>query len=265
LQQAALDGKITSYAIANVIPEFLEEVKAERLRYIDKIEEEVRRRMKREINWWDQRALELKEQEEAGKHNAKLNSQQAAQRAETLAIRWQRRQDELDKERQITAVPPKIVGGALVIPKGLLMQRLHQTEEPEIALNFGPLGRKKVEQLAMAAVMSAEYALGREPVDVSLEKKGYDILSKDRVDGTLYFIEVKGRWHEGKTVTLTHNEIYVAKNKQDSHRLALVQVDANGARRPKYLCRFDYGEKGLYEINRSFNLASLLEIAQEPF
>ena len=41
--------------------------------------------------------------------------------------------------------------------------------------------------------MAAERVLGNEPRDVSAEKKGYDIESRDPRAGHLRFIEVKGR------------------------------------------------------------------------
>jgi len=87
---------------------------------------------------------------------------------------------------------------------------------------------KRVEMLAMQAVMAAEQALGHEPRDVSREKCGYDIES--RVAGTagqpsqVRFIEVKGRIEGAETVTVTKNEILTALNKPENFVLALVQV-----------------------------------------
>ena len=55
--------------------------------------------------------------------------------------------------------------------------------------------------------------------------KGYDIESKD-ADGTIWFIEVKGRIASAETFTITRSEVGVGKNKPDQHILALVEVDA---------------------------------------
>ena len=66
------------------------EVKARRLPEIEKVEREVRARLTKEINYWDARAFELKEQERAGK-KTRLNWQNAARRAEDLAERLNRR------------------------------------------------------------------------------------------------------------------------------------------------------------------------------
>ena len=46
---------------------------------------------------------------------------------------------------------------------------------------------------AMEAVMAKERRLGREPRDVSQDRRGYDVESKDPASGQLYFLEVKGR------------------------------------------------------------------------
>ena len=48
--------------------------------------------------------------------------------------------------------------------------------------------------------------LGNEPRDVSAEKKGYDIESRDPRAGHLRFIEVKGRHADGRDVIVTKNE-----------------------------------------------------------
>ncbi len=64
----------------------------------------------------------------------------------------------------------------------------------------------------MQAVFAAERALGREPIDVSAAKVGYDIESRDPITGHLHFLEVKGRIETGDTITVTTNEMIVALN-----------------------------------------------------
>ena len=80
----------------------------------------VQERLTKEINYWDNSAYELKEQERAGKTNAKINSDKARQRANELSDRRQKRMMELDREKQLSALPPVVVGGALVVPIGLI-------------------------------------------------------------------------------------------------------------------------------------------------
>jgi hypothetical protein len=83
---------------------------------------------------------------------------------------------------------------------------------------------KRVELLAMDAVMAAERKLGYEPVDVSHQKCGYDIESRIPGTGRLRFIEVKGRIEGADTVTVTKNEVLTALNKPEDFILALVRV-----------------------------------------
>jgi hypothetical protein len=97
-------------------------VKARRLPEIDKVEQEVRARLKKEINYWDSRAFELKEEERAGK-KTRLNWQNAQRRAEDLAERLKRRMALLEQERFISSQPPRVRGGMVVIPRGLLEAR----------------------------------------------------------------------------------------------------------------------------------------------
>ncbi len=47
-------------------------------------------RLTKEINYWDHRAEDLKHQEQAGKPNARLNSNEARKRADTLQARLQK-------------------------------------------------------------------------------------------------------------------------------------------------------------------------------
>src|SRR5207248_3121422 len=122
----------------------------------------------------------------------RINASNAEATAQRLVERLHKRQSELDRERQISALPPVLKGAALVIPSGLLKAKL---PEPGIhAKTFAedPITRAETERLSMAAVMSAERVLGHDPRDVSGEKKGWDIESRDGKLGHLRFIEVKG-------------------------------------------------------------------------
>ena len=96
------------------------EVRTRREALIEKTEKAVKERLSAEIQYWDYRAAELKSREQAGKRNARLNSQQAQRRADELAVRLKMRLAELEAERKISAQPPVILGGALIIPTGLL-------------------------------------------------------------------------------------------------------------------------------------------------
>jgi hypothetical protein len=102
------------------VPEHLAEVRSRKLDLIAKTEVAVKDRLTKEISYWDHRAETLKLQEQAGKPNARLNSGEARKRADALEARLQKRMEELSLERQISASPPVILGGLLVVPMGLL-------------------------------------------------------------------------------------------------------------------------------------------------
>lgn len=119
-------------------------------------------------------------------------------------------------------MPAVIRGAALVIPSALLAT----DAEPE-AQTFARQ-TEEVERRAVEAVLAAERALGREPVEMPRNNPGYDIQSTDQ-SGFVHYIEVKGRIEGADTFTITTNEITFAQTQGDRHRLALVEVSASGA------------------------------------
>ena len=190
-----LESVVVGHAIANLVPVHLDEVRNRREDLVTRTMAAVKDRLTKEITYWDHRANQLKDQELAGKTNAKINSGKARQRADELQARLQRRMVELELERQISPLPPVAIGGSLVVPIGLLNKLLPSSAQPGDAAAdaVSAEARKKMELLAMQMVMEAEKQLGNEPRDVSGEKCGYDIESKVQADGKLRFIEVKGR------------------------------------------------------------------------
>ncbi len=226
-----LEAKAVAHAVSELVPKHLDEVRKRREDLVDKTKAAVQDRLKKEINYWDHRAEQLRAQEQAGK-TRELNSAKARQRADELQSRLQKRLADLELERQLAALPPIVVGGALVIPAGLLRHLQgapHQDAES--------IETARIEHLAMQAVMEAERRLGNEPRDVSAQRCGYDIESRVPPDGKLRFIEVKGRHIDGKTITVTRNEILTAFNKPEAFLLAIVQVDGHSANSPIYLAR----------------------------
>ena len=107
-------------AIAQVVPEHLAEVRGHKLPLLAKTEAAVRDRLTKEIAYWDHRAQQIQQQESAGTANTRLNSQEARRRADELQARLQKRLQQLDLEAHITAVPPVLLGGVVVVPAGLI-------------------------------------------------------------------------------------------------------------------------------------------------
>jgi hypothetical protein len=225
---AGVDDRAVGYAIANIIPAHVSEVRERKTKLIDKTSKAVKERLTAEIQHWDYRAGDLKQKESAGKANAKQNSQMAARRAEELEARMQKRLAELESEKLISATPPVIVGGAVVIPIGMLNKLTGKTPGTFAA---DAVARRAIELAAMKAVMDIESSLGHRPSDVSAAKRGYDVesLIPQELRGTdgapLRFIEVKGRAKGADTVTVSKNEILTAFNKPDEYILAIVEVD----------------------------------------
>lgn len=212
------------YAIENIVPQHYEEVRRQRIPQLNKTEKAVKDRLTAEIQYWDSKAWELKEKEQAGKRNAKLNSINAERKADDLNERLGKRMAQLALEKQLSPIPPRIIGGALVVPVGALAK---QESAPG---TFSQGDKRAIELAGMKAVMAIEHSLGYIPSDISAEKRGYDIESKipeeKRDDGPiLRMIEVKGRAAGATTVTVSKNEILCALNNPDGFILAIVEVD----------------------------------------
>jgi hypothetical protein len=148
-------------------------------------------------------------------------------------------------ERQISATPPVIIGGVVIIPLGLL---LGDNTPPEL------MDRRITEAIAMQAILQAEAGLGYHPRDVHQENLGYDIESLDPRSGRLRFIEAKGRRAGAETVTVTRNEILTGINSPEQYILALVEVENGQAKAPRYV-RQPFGREpdfGVTSVNYNF-------------
>jgi len=170
--------------------------------------------------------------------------------------------EELDQEARLAALPPVAIGGALVVPAGLVRRLLPATttEPPDRARDTA-----RIERLAMDAVIAAEQALGNTPRDVSADRVGYDVESHDPRTGRLRFVEVKGRLVGARTVTVTRNEIVVALNAPDEFILAIVVVDEDGtARAPVYVRRPFQSEPDFGVTSVNYDLDRLLARGVTP-
>jgi hypothetical protein len=150
----------------------------------------------------------------------------------------------------------------LVIPHGLVQSSFPSAEAggaPGLAEDPG--SRAETERLAMEAVMAYEHARGNLPRDVSAEKKGWDVESREARTGHLRFIEVKGRHADARDVIVTKNEILASLNAPDAFHLALVKVQDGFAHQPVYVKRFFRRELGFAETAIVFNLTDLLSLA----
>ena len=258
-----LETKVKNFAIIELAQAHLKEVKARRLPEIEKTEREVQARLKKEINYWDSRAFEFKEQAKAGK-KTRLNWENAQRRAEDLADRLQRRMEQLAQERTITATAPVVRGGLVVIPQGLLNEHMASTDAIPAGFTENAASRREIELKAMEAVMETERSLGNEPADVSAQKVGYDILSFNPDSKSQRFIEVKGRVEGAGTITVTRNEIITSLNKLEDYILAIVQVNEEFVHDPRYVWQpFDV-EPAFGVTAQQFKLTHLLDKSEAP-
>lgn len=256
----ALEQKVQSYAVMRLVPEHLKEVLDRRLEWIVKSRAAVKDRLTKEITYWDHRAEELKLQEQAGKPNARLNSQEARRRADDLQARLEKRLGQLDLEGQISALPPVVVGGVVVVPMGLIAKMAGAAQaEPS-----SPVDTQASAARARAIVMETERTLGFEPVDREAEKLGYDIESRVPGTGRLRFIEVKGRDGGAQTITVTRNEILYSLNKPDDFILAIVEFLDNQTHRVHYLRRPFQREPDFGVTSVNYDFTELLARTGQP-
>ena len=255
-----LEQKAFGHAIATVVPEHIQEVRERRLGWIGKTRAAVKDRLTKEITYWDHRAAELQLQEQAGRTNARLNSQEARKRADELQARLEKRLADLDREAQLSAVPPVVLGGLVVVPAGLIAKMTGQA----LPAGVEPPDTQAAAARAREIVMAIERKLGFEPTDREFEKLGYDIESRDPKTGRLRFLEVKGRVTGAATLTVTRNEILYSFNKPDDFILAMVEFMDGNSHRARYLRRPFQREPDFYVTSVNYDFAELLRRAGEP-
>jgi hypothetical protein len=257
LEQIAL-----AHAGSQLVPEHYQEVKERRERQTDKILAAVNERLVKEINYWSDRYIKLSEDVAAGKQ-PKVQPEMARRRVEELTARLEQRKKELTEQRHVVSATPVVIGGALVIPQGLLDER---RGVPTFSADAA--ARARIERIAMQAVMEAEQALGHQTFDVSADKCGWDITARPPMqDGKMpsdRHIEVKGRAKGADTVTLSRNEILYGLNQADKFILAIVLVDGDDHDGPYYIREPFQHEPDFGVASINFNLAELLSRAQAP-
>ncbi|MDE0553615.1 MAG: helicase-related protein, partial [Candidatus Poribacteria bacterium] len=300
-----LESEIKDYAVAHLISEHFDEVKARRETLVQKTIRAVQERLTKEIHYWDNQAYELEQEaktpkkymetlkslvevkkilkehgvdgpevedlndneqelrEWTAKANAiNQNATRAGQRADELQARREKRMEELEQERHISPMPPVVIGGALIVPQSLL--DTVSNSESATPVTFSQTDRERIDRLAVAAVMEAERKLGREPREMPHQNPGYDIESRDPKTNQLLFIEVKGKSPDAPTVTVSKTQIFTAFNKPDSFILAIVEVDGDTAKGPRYIRQPFKKEPDFGATSVNYNLSELLARAEPP-
>jgi hypothetical protein len=256
-------------AASTLVPEHYGEVANRRIAHVDKTLAAVHERLSKEIAFWSDRWLKLKEDQDAGK-DVRLNLENARRTVADLEGRLDNRRKELQAMRHVVNGTPVALGGALVIPAGLL-RRLRGEVPADLAIaTFAAdaAARARIERLAMDAVRRAEESRGCRVVDVSAQKCGWDLTSYPPADPDdrqpePRHIEVKGRVKGATTVTVTRNEILYALNQADKFVLAIVLVgEGDAIDGPHYVTHPFKEEPGWGVSSVNYDLKSLIESAQ---
>lgn len=251
-----LESNATRYAAQHIGAQHYEEVRDRREHEVERTLQAVHERLVREINYWQDRYLKLEEDIAAGKQ-PRVQLENVRRTIDDLTARLEQRRKELEARRFVVSSTPIIVGGALVIPAGLIAQRTGQRPSVDAA------SRKRIELMAMRAVMDKERQLGHEVIDVSAEKCGWDITARIPLGEGKYgldrHIEVKGRAKGQNTITVTRNEMLYGLNQGDKFILAVVIVDGDTVDGPYYI-RNPFQEKPDWaEVSKNLDVNLLIE------
>jgi SNF2 family DNA or RNA helicase len=262
------ESRAVSLAAKTLVPDHFSEVATRRIAQVDKTLAAVHERLTKEISFWQDRWLKLKDDLSAGK-DVRLNLENARRTISDLEGRLENRKRALQAMRHIVNGTPVVLGGALVIPAGLLSKNGgDESSDPAIAaFAADPAARARIEQAAMKAVREAEEARGCCVIDVSADKCGWDLTSyPPAINGKQpepRHIEVKGRVKGAATVTVTRNEMMYAFNQGDKFLLAIVLVGEDDAIGGPHYVRNPFDREpswGIASIN--FEINALLERAE---
>ena len=193
-----------------------------------------------------------------------MQPENARRRVDELTARLEQRTAELIALKDVVSSTPVVIGGALVIPQGLLASRKGETQFAVDAES-----RARIERVAMNAVMDVEQKLGHEVKDVGDEKCGWDVTARPPVDDNGVVkddrhIEVKGRSNGQTTITVSRNEIIYGLNQSEKFILAIVIVDGESFEGPFYVKNPFTVEPDFGVASINYDLSDLLSKAVSP-
>ena len=278
--RADQEQRALALAATTLVPEHYGEVATRRIAHVDKTLAAVHERLTKEIAYWSDRWVRLTDDKAAGL-DVGPNLEKFQRTINDLEGRLENRKKELQSMRHVTNGTPVVLGGALVVPIGLL-RKLRDPSSFIIhnsSFSSDPSARSHIELLAMNAVRRAEEARGCYVVDVSAHKCGWDITSygplpKDHpvpIHPSSFIlhpslpsrhIEVKGRSQGATTITVTKNEIFESWNQGVKYHLAIVLVGEDDTiDGPHYVPHPFKEEPGWGVSSVNYDLKALLERA----
>ncbi|RIH85153.1 RNA polymerase-associated protein RapA [Meiothermus luteus] len=255
LDLPALLAKAEAYAATHLARAHLDEVRHLRQVEVDRTLKAVKERLLSEIYYWDAVAHREAQRAQAGKAGAAGRAEVARRRADELRERLRHRTQELEEARHLRSLPPRLSQAILVVPP---LERGLTAPEQET--------RDRLERLAVEAVLWAEWALGYEPREMPPGHPGYDVESRTP-EGSLRFLEVKGKGPGSDVVTLSRTQILTALNKPESWFLVVVETDGQRALRLHYVPPFmrepDFGATNVsYRLD--YVLAQAVRVVEVP-
>jgi hypothetical protein len=256
------EQRAIALAAAALVPDHFQEVSDRRVAHVDKTLAAVHERLTKEIGFWSDRWLRLREDQQAGK-DVRLNLENARRNVTDLEGRLENRKKELKAMRHVMSATPVVLGGALVVPAGL-MRALRGEDAAAVTSSPDPAARARIEKIAMDAVRRAEEARGCRVMDVSEARCGWDLTSYPPPSGAdvpgARHIEVKGRARAASVITVSRNEIINACNQGDKFGLAIVLVgEDDSVDGPHYIHTPFDREPGWGVSSVNYDLASLMD------
>ena len=207
------------FLVSEALGPFLAEIAAERDNETKTVARHMEISLNELIHRQNLRLAELIEQQQSGDTTPLLaaNIKQAEDRVDELNGRLERRQRELQQERNCTISDIQRVGCAWVLPHP-------ERTQPEVA---SLVRDDEIERIAVEAVIAHEKARGWAVESVEKDNRGFDLISRrphpedPQTAIEVRFIEVKGRGAVGE-VALTTNEYKTAQRLKKDYWLYAV-------------------------------------------
>ncbi len=165
LNAAWITGDLEQLAIReaseHLAPEHLDTVRSRVQQQADRTLAAVHERLVKEINHQQNRLLRTQDDIAAGKV-PRVNLDNVNRTLNELTARLEVRQKELLAAKEVSSATPIVLGGALVIPAGLLAQRRGEPSGSGI-WSADAAARQRIERIAMQAVMDKQDELVATP------------------------------------------------------------------------------------------------------
>ena len=212
LPSVALLPEENAWLNENALNPFIQEIRAERNKEIERIGDHV------EISLTE---ILQKIDDEIGRAHDEVNNKilgaegryaKAERRHAEVLLRRSRRREELNRQRTVTLQGVERLTSIIVLP--------HPERDSKEIRRLRP--NPETEMIAMREVIEYETNQGREVEDVHKLNLGYDIKSFDPRSGEQRLIEIKGLAGPPGQILLTPNEHRVAEDRPESFWLYIV-------------------------------------------